>query len=99
MQKTINGNNFFITVITLTGLNFSNKDLVQLNGSKAQDLAICHLQETQFRSNDTHRLKAKGWKHFSCKWYPKENKDHYANIIQNRPSIQKKKLQEIKNIF
>lgn len=27
-----------------------------------QDLTICSLQETHTKNNDTHRLKAKGWK-------------------------------------
>lgn len=41
---------------------------------------MCHLQETHFRSNGTHRLKVKRWKHFSCKCYPKESRGHSTNI-------------------
>lgn len=35
---------------------------------KKQDLSICSLQETNFRPEDTYRLKVKGWKNVPCKW-------------------------------
>ena len=53
-----------ISVITLNvnGLNVPTKRHRQVEWIQKQDLYICCLQETNFRSRDTYRLKVRGWK-------------------------------------
>ena len=41
---------------------FQSKDRV-VEQIQKQDPYICFLQETHFRSKDTHRLKVRSWKH------------------------------------
>ena len=38
------------------------KDKDWLNGYKQQDPYICYLQETHLKTEDTYRLRVKGWK-------------------------------------
>ena len=51
------------------------KDTDWLNGYKNKT-HICCLQETHYRSQDTYRLKVRGWNIYSnipCKWEAKES--------------------------
>ena len=54
----------YLSVITLSvnRLNAPIKRQRVTEWIRKQDPCICCLQETHFRSNDTHRLKVKGWK-------------------------------------
>ena len=54
----------YLSIITLNvnGLNAPFKRHRVGEWIHKQDLYICCLQETHFRSKDTHRLKVKGWK-------------------------------------
>ena len=38
------------------------KDIGYQNGEKKQDPSICCLQETHFRTEDTFRLRVRGWR-------------------------------------
>ena len=52
----------YISIITLNvdGLNAPTKRHRLAEWIKKQDPYICYLQETHFRSKDTHRLKVRG---------------------------------------
>ena len=52
----------YLSIITLNvnGLNAPNKRLAEW--IQKQDLYICCLQETHFKTRDTYRLKVKGWR-------------------------------------
>ena len=54
----------YISIITLNvnGLNVPTKRHRLAECIQKQDSYICCLQETDFRSQDTYRLKVKGWK-------------------------------------
>ena len=54
----------YIQIITLNvnGLNAPIKRHTLAEWIQKQDLYICYLQETHFRSRDTYRLKVRGWK-------------------------------------
>ena len=54
----------YISIITLNmkGLNAPTKRHRLVEWIQKQDLSICCLQETHFRSRDTYRLKVRGWK-------------------------------------
>ena len=54
----------YILIITLNvnGLNIPTKRHRLAEWIQKQDLYICCLQETCFRSRDTYRLKLRGWK-------------------------------------
>ena len=54
----------YISIMTLNvnGLNAPTKRHRLAEWIRKQDLCICCLQETHFRSRDTYRLKVKGWK-------------------------------------
>ena len=54
----------YISIITLNvnGLNASTKRYRLAEWIQKQDPYICCLQETHFRSQDTYRLKVRGWK-------------------------------------
>ena len=54
----------YISIITLNinGLNAPTKTHRLAECIQKQNLYICCLQETQFRSRDTYRLKVRGWK-------------------------------------
>ena len=48
---------------------------------KAQEPAICCLQETHLRAKDTYELKLKGWqKDITCKWKREESRNHNTHI-------------------
>ena len=53
-----------ISIITqnVNRLNAPNKRQRLVEWIQKQDPYICRLQETHFRSRDTHRLKVRGWK-------------------------------------
>ena len=51
-----------IIILNINRLNALTKRHRWLNGYKKQDLYICCIQETHFRSRDTYRLKLRGWK-------------------------------------
>ena len=53
-----------MSIITLrvNGLNAPTKRHRVAEWIQKQDLSICCLQETHFRSRDTYRLKVRGWK-------------------------------------
>ena len=54
----------YLSIITLNvnGLNAQTKRHRLAEWIEKQDLYICYLQETHFRSRDTYRLKMWGWK-------------------------------------
>ena len=54
----------YISIITLNinGLNAPTKRHRLVEWIQKQDPYICCLQETHFRSQDTYRLKVRGWK-------------------------------------
>ena len=54
----------YISILTLNvnGLNAPTKRQRLAEWIQKQDLYICYLQETHFRSRNTYRLKVKGWK-------------------------------------
>ena len=54
----------YISIINLNvnGLNASTKRYRLAEWIQKQDPYICCLQETQFRPQDTYRLKVRGWK-------------------------------------
>ena len=54
----------YIPIITLNvnGLNAPTKRHRLAEWTQKQDLYICCLQETHFRSRDKYRLKMRGWK-------------------------------------
>ena len=54
----------YISIITLNvnGLNVRIKRHRLAEWIQEQDLYICCLQETHFRTRDTYRLKVRGWK-------------------------------------
>ena len=54
----------YVSVITLNvnGLIAPTKRYRMTEWIQNQDLYICCIQETHFRSKDTHRLKVRGWK-------------------------------------
>ena len=54
----------YMSIITLNvnGLNAPPKRHRLAERMQKQDLCVCCLQETHFRSKDTYRLKVRGWK-------------------------------------
>ena len=56
--------NPYLSIITLNvnGLNVPTKRHRVAEWIKKQDPSICCLQETHFRSEDTFRLRVKGWR-------------------------------------
>ena len=56
-----------LSIITLNvnGLNALNKRQTQPEWIQKQEPYKCCLQETQFKTRDTYRLKVKGWKKIS----------------------------------
>ena len=54
----------YMSVITLhvNGTNVPIKRYRVTEWMQKEDLYICCLQETHFRSKDTHRMKVRGWK-------------------------------------
>ena len=72
----------YILIITLnvSGLNVLTKRHGLTEWIQKQDLYICCLQETQFRSRDTYRLKVKGWK----KANGNQNKARVAILISGK---------------
>ena len=51
-----------ITTLNVNGLNAQTKRHRLPEWIQKQDLYICCLQETPFRTRDTYRLKVRGWK-------------------------------------
>ena len=51
-----------IITLNVNGLNATTKRRRLAEWIQIQDLYICCLQETHFRSRDTYRLKVRGWK-------------------------------------
>ena len=51
-----------IIYLSVNGLNTLIKRHWVADWIKKQDPSICCLQETHFRTKDTHRLKVRGWK-------------------------------------
>ena len=51
-----------ISTLNVNGLNASTKRHRLAEWIQKQDPYICCLQEIQFRSRDTYRLKVRGWK-------------------------------------
>ena len=68
----------YISIITLNvkGLNAPTKRQKLVEWIQKQELYICQLQETHFRSRDTYRLKVRGWKNV-----------FQANGNQNRAAV------------
>ena len=68
----------YISIISLNvnGLNAPTKRHRLAEWIQKQDPYICYLQETQFRPQDTYRLKVKGWKNI-----------FYTNVKQKKPGI------------
>ena len=51
-----------ITTLNVNGLKAPTKRYRLAEWIQKQDLFICCLQESHFRSRDTYRLKVRGWK-------------------------------------
>ena len=68
----------YISKITVNvhGLNAPTKRHRLAECIQKQDLYICYLQETQFRSKDTYKLKVRGW-----------NKIFHANGNQKKAGV------------
>ena len=67
----------YISIITLNvnGLNALTKRYRMTEWIQNQDLYICCIQETHFRSKDTHRLKVRAWKNIFMKMEIKRKLD------------------------
>ena len=50
-----------INTLNVNGVNAPTKRYRLVEWIQKQDLCICHLQETYFRSRDTYRLKMRRW--------------------------------------
>ena len=77
----------FIQIINLNanGLNDQPKIHRLAELLQTQDPCICYLQETHFRSRDSHRLKmSEGKKDIPSKWKLKEIWSRNTHIRQNR---------------
>ena len=80
----------YISIITLNvnGLNALTKRHRLVEWIKKQHPYIGCLQEMHLRSQDTYRLKVRGWKIYSnipCKWEAKESWSSNPHIRQNSP--------------
>ena len=64
------GTNISIITLNVNELNAPTKSHRLAEWIQKQDLYICCLQETHFRSRDTCRLKVRGWKKI---FYPNGN--------------------------
>ena len=64
IKQFLKGNKIYISIITLNvnRRNASTKRNKVAEWIQKQDLYVFYLQETHFRSRDTHRLKVRGWK-------------------------------------
>ena len=56
------GTGMSIITLNVNGLNAPTKRHRLTEWKQRQDPYICSLQETQFRTRDTDRLKVRGWK-------------------------------------
>ena len=59
------GSYFSVITLNVNGLMHQPKDKDWLNGYKNKTPYICCLQETHLKTEDTYRLKVKGWKKIS----------------------------------
>ena len=75
-QKISIGTYISIISLNVNGLNAPTKRHRLAEWIQKQDPYICYLQETQFRPQDTYRLKVKGWKNI-----------FYTNVKQKKPGI------------
>jgi len=87
-----NGNRNIYTIITLkvNGLSVPTKRHRLDEWIQKPDPYICCLQETHFRSQDTYRLKMRGWKHiFNANG--KQKKAGIATLMSDKidPKIKK----------
>ena len=57
----IKGTDILIITLNINGLNAPTKRHRLADWIQKQDLYICCLQKTNFRSRDTYRLKVRGW--------------------------------------
>ena len=87
----------YISIITLNinGLNAPTKRHRLAKWIQKQDPYICCLQETHFRSQDTYRLKVRGWKNI---FYAngKQKKAGVAILISDKIALKIRRLQEIR---
>ena len=58
----VTGSYLSIITLNINGLNVLTKRQRLTEWIQKQDLYICCLQETHFKTRDTYRLKVKGWK-------------------------------------
>ena len=87
----------YISIINLNGngLNAPTKRHRLAEWIQKQDLYVCCLQETHFKSRDTYRLKVRGWKNiFHANGYQK--KAGVAILISDKIDFKIKILQETK---
>ena len=77
----------YVSIITLNvnGLNAPTKRHRLAEWIQKQDPYICCLQETNFKPQDTYRLKWEMEKYIPCKWKAKESWSSSPHIRQNRP--------------
>ena len=83
----------YISIITLNvnGLIAPTKRHRLAEWIQKQDSYICCLQETNFRSQDTYRLKVKGWKNiFHANG--KQKKGGVAILISDKIDLKMKKI-------
>ena len=87
----------YISTITLNvnRLNASTKRCRLAEWIQKQDPYICCLQETHFRSQDTHRLKVRGWKNIFLA-NGKQKRAGVAILISDKIDFKIKNVQETK---
>ena len=83
----------FISIITLNanGLNAPTKTHRLAEWIQKQDPYICCLQETHFRSQDTYRLKVRGWKSI-FQANGKQKKPGVAMLTSDKIDLKMKKI-------
>ena len=79
-SKYIHINNYFKCI----GLNAPVKRLRVTEWIQKEELYICFLEETHFRSKDTEMESESMERSFPCKWKQKESWDSNSYIRQNR---------------
>ena len=80
MNKMVTNTYLSTIILNADGLNALIKKHTVAKWLTKQDAFMCHLQDTHFRSKDTHRLKVQGWKNIFHKNENKKFKTWGSNI-------------------
>ena len=91
MKKMAIGTYISIITLNVNGLNVPTKRHRLTEWIQKQDLYICCLQETHFRSKDTYRLKVRGWKNI-FHTNGKQKKAGGAILISDKIDLKIKKI-------